>query len=768
MLGSHAARRLWACLLTTWLALAVGLSGCADRTSLLITVTSQDFVVPDDVDRIDIAVRGMTTGMTVERSFPLSAPWPHSLAVRPGMVESTEVRITVIAYHGDDFVTRRVIHRAFSTGLEEGVEVVLAASCRNVRCSDEANDCLNGNCVGEMRDAGPPPDSGLDAAIDGGVDANLDAPCPSGFTNCGGACINPLEHPQFCGADLACAGYTRCVGNESCISGVCTLDCDPGSINCGGYCVNPQSDRRNCGASNLECVGGVECPAGEYCALGGCTASCPPGLYLCFGNCVDPLSDRQYCGADSMCNNGRSCFAGEQCSGGNCVTTCPADQIACSGRCVDTQSDRIYCGASADCRGGTTCPAGQLCVAGVCGASCPAPQIACGGRCVDPQEDEGYCGANSDCTGGTLCSPGFICRDGSCITNCPAGQVGCDGRCIDPMTDEAYCNASAACTGYDACGAREFCIGGSCGCQPPERECGGGCVDTRYDPNNCGVCGRVCPAGQACATGTCQPLSGGGFTGGFGATWTTLPFREVNCLQEFVPRASTDLYAGGGANFGAFDMNAMTYRAETSPPFAIANNCSFAYYGSGIFQVASMDVVFFQPPTHEWRTAPMGMDLGAVGMSVTDLDSIWTANAGYLIRGAPATSTVDAIPIGATLVAPRLTYDQLTGRIYFAGQGSVQVRSYDPVTRSMRIEGSAPRGIGPGFCGDRAGHLYINSQMAPRRFWQYTPTSGRWVELPEIPGTATGTTNCAIAEAGALYVAASPGTALYRLPLDRL
>jgi hypothetical protein len=750
------------------LALALGAAGCADRTSLLVSVSSEDYEIPADIDRLDISVRGETTGMTIDRSFPLSAPWPHSLAVRPGMVESNMVRITVTAFHADEFVTRRVIYRAFTAGFEEVVEVPLQASCRNVMCT-EGNDCQNGNCVGEMRDAGPPPDSGLDANIDGGVDANQDAPCPAGFSNCGGVCINRDENPMYCGADPACLTYDRCVGNETCISGVCTLDCEAGFVNCGGFCVNPQTDRSHCGASITDCSGGTECPAGEYCALGGCTSMCPPGLYLCFGNCIDPTSDRQYCGVGPDCTGGAgTCFAGQSCSSGNCVTTCPDGQYACGGRCIDPMLDRLYCGARSDCSGGSSCTGGEVCVGGTCSASCPSPQIACGGRCVDPDSDEGYCGANADCTGGDVCVAGFICRTGTCVANCPSGQVGCDGRCVDPLTDEAYCGASPTCTGAVTCGAREACTGGVCGCQPPERDCGGGCVDTRFDPTNCGMCDRACDPGEVCTGGTCAPLSGGGFTGGFGTTWTTLMFREVNCIQEFIPRASMDLYAGAGPNFGAWEIGDLTYRMAAAPPYTIPPNCALAYYGGGIFQVTPTDIVFYQPPSDEWRTAPLGMDLGPVGMSITDNDSLWTANSAFLLRGSPATSTVETISVGTTLVAPRVTYDQLTGRIYFASQGTAQMRSYDPVARSFRLEGMAPGNIGAGFCSDRAGHIYVGSQAEPRQLWQYSPASGRWQNLPMIPGFATGTTNCGVAEAGALYIAQSPGTELYRLPLERL
>jgi hypothetical protein len=34
--------------------------------------------------------------------------------------------------------------------------------------------------------------------------------------------------------------------------------------------------------------------------------------------------------------------------------------------------------------------------------------------------------------------------------------------------------------------------------------CSGQCKDLRYDPANCGLCGRVCLSGHACLNSVCQ------------------------------------------------------------------------------------------------------------------------------------------------------------------------------------------------------------------------------------------------------------------------
>lgn len=97
-------------------------------------------------------------------------------------------------------------------------------------------------------------------------------------------------------------------------------------------------------------------------------------------------------------------------------------------------------------------------------------------------------------------------------SGCPAGQRFCDGRCVDVGP---HANACTPC-GLPCC-AGGFCAGGRCtvGCAAgtyvcpspnPSPRCEGGiCVDLRFDANNCGACGRRCPAGQRCAQGACTP-----------------------------------------------------------------------------------------------------------------------------------------------------------------------------------------------------------------------------------------------------------------------
>jgi len=48
------------------------------------------------------------------------------------------------------------------------------------------------------------------------------------------------------------------------------------------------------------------------------------------------------------------------------------------------------------------------------------------------------------------------------------------------------------------------------GCAAGEATCSGHCVDLNTDFNNCGGCGRACPAGTMCQGGSC--VCAGGLT----------------------------------------------------------------------------------------------------------------------------------------------------------------------------------------------------------------------------------------------------------------
>ena len=113
-------------------------------------------------------------------------------------------------------------------------------------------------------------------------------------------------------------------------------------------------------------------------------------------------------------------------------------------------------------------------------------------------------GNASDGGGGACggCHGGQMCVNGTC--ECPIYESFCGGICIPTSTDPNNCGGcNAQCTGTTACS------GGVCStsCLPGLTACNHVCVDTTGDSNNCGVCNHACPSGQGCVNGTCQPAT---------------------------------------------------------------------------------------------------------------------------------------------------------------------------------------------------------------------------------------------------------------------
>jgi hypothetical protein len=109
-------------------------------------------------------------------------------------------------------------------------------------------------------------------------------------------------------------------------------------------------------------------------------------------------------------------------------------------------------------------------------AAAPAAAVECpAGCCPCP-----------GCQGGCLC-----CPDGGRAC-CAPGHFGCQNPATTCCTD-ADC-PGGTCQGDGTC---------SCPSSRPHRCPDGTCVDTGYDPNNCGGCGVRCRSGESCCAGAC-------------------------------------------------------------------------------------------------------------------------------------------------------------------------------------------------------------------------------------------------------------------------
>jgi hypothetical protein len=249
---------------------------------------------------------------------------------------------------------------------------------------------------------------------------------------------------------------------------------------------------------------------------------------------------------------GVACQMG-MCGGGG-TTMCPPTQPnACPNAtggayCTDFSRDAGNCGGC-----GRACAAGVACQNGMCGGggqvTCPPSAQTCtdaaGGKvyCADTQHDPGNCGAcghvcpsNATCTAGT-------CQGGGGTGTYP-GLAACPGAngapmCTNLTSDPANCGACGT-----VCTSGQSCYGGQCASAPPPPTCppdattctdaAGGktyCTNLAYDPGNCGACGMVCPAGNACQNGACmQAMSpDGGAPASDGGGTSTCPAPMIPC-----------------------------------------------------------------------------------------------------------------------------------------------------------------------------------------------------------------------------------------------
>lgn len=145
-------------------------------------------------------------------------------------------------------------------------------------------------------------------------------------------------------------------------------------------------------------------------------------------------------------------------------------------------------------------------------APCPAGRVLCAGACVDLLNDLdhcGRCGFTCNATNGAA-----VCAGGRCEVTCRAGFADCDtdprNGCEVGLGTITNCRSCGdACPAGPALNGAPACTASMCRttCSPGYGNCDGnvanGCEVSLATSNNCGVCGRVCPAGQLCTGGAC-------------------------------------------------------------------------------------------------------------------------------------------------------------------------------------------------------------------------------------------------------------------------
>jgi hypothetical protein len=165
------------------------------------------------------------------------------------------------------------------------------------------------------------------------------------------------------------------------------------------------------------------------------------------------------------------------------TTQCDGTDTYCGGACSNTQTDPRNCGAC-----GKVCSVqnGETCQKGTCGPPCTGGTTRCGTVCLDVQSDTSNCG---EC--GKKCGQGEACTQGKCVLLCTGGLTVC-ARAAAPIAD--------ASTPVDGATPTEAGTGDA----GPGNASSSVCSDLQTDPNNCGMCGNVCPPEKSgCAQGKC-------------------------------------------------------------------------------------------------------------------------------------------------------------------------------------------------------------------------------------------------------------------------
>jgi hypothetical protein len=157
---------------------------------------------------------------------------------------------------------------------------------------------------------------------------------------------------------------------------------------------------------------------------------------------------------------------------------------------------------------GTSTECNPLLLGGL-GSAMPAQALARG--CIDVE----------------LAPPGSVCLGGVVLDSAPSALfAGCicifgpssaggtgSGMCFDGMgntltPDQCTAAAVANCGGNITTIPNDPACGQCPACDPDDTLCDGKCVDLSSDPANCGACGHVCPAGDACVDGHCTTCVG--------------------------------------------------------------------------------------------------------------------------------------------------------------------------------------------------------------------------------------------------------------------
>ena len=152
---------------------------------------------------------------------------------------------------------------------------------------------------------------------------------------------------------------------------------------------------------------------------------------------------------------------------------------------------------------------------------------------------------------------------------CLVGQDSCGGQCVDTSSDVNNCGAcGASCTSPQAC-SQALCV-----CATGATSCGGVCVDTSIDAANCGACGIACAAPGVCTGGSCAAAT---------SDWPQFGYDERHAGEN---TAETDVPPAIDSWSKAINTN-----ASALGPAAIEDGRAFVTYGTYFNAVAPVTAV---------------------------------------------------------------------------------------------------------------------------------------------------------------------------------
>jgi hypothetical protein len=171
----------------------------------------------------------------------------------------------------------------------------------------------------------------------------------------------------------------------------------------------------------------------------------------------------------------------------------------------------------------------------------------------------------------------------------------------------------------------------SAGCGTGMMNCGGVCLSTTSDQNNCGLCGRSC-LGTTCANGICQATQLGSGTGAFGIAVDTQNVYWANGTQGTVTQAPI---AGGATVTVA--------QAQTTPHAVAVSAVTGTVYWTNFTNTGTV----MMAPIGGGTATPIGTTYQLPrSIAVNQQNVYWSLTTGTLLSAPLAGGTVSTIAQG--------------------------------------------------------------------------------------------------------------------------